>query len=59
MYAAELHVAGEIAVLDEVAVKYSPTDGSLEACLRVIGGCPDGLPPGGVLFPAECGERVH
>ncbi|MFC7986612.1 hypothetical protein [Streptomyces sp. NPDC057336] len=59
VHAAELHVGGEIAVLDEVAIEYPPVDGSVEACVRVMGWHPAELPPGAVLFPAECGERVH
>ncbi|MGW2556316.1 hypothetical protein [Streptomyces sp. NPDC001635] len=59
LHAAELHVGGEIAVLDEVALEYPPVDGSFEACLRVTGWRPAELPPCAVLFPAECGERVH
>jgi hypothetical protein len=57
--AVELHIGGEITVLDEVAREYPPVDGSLEACLRVTGRRPGELPPGAVLFPARCGERVH
>ncbi|MFE0256336.1 hypothetical protein [Streptomyces sp. NPDC059010] len=59
VHAVELHLGGEITVLDEVALEYPPVDGSLEACLRVTGRRPGELPPGAVLFPAECGERVH
>ncbi|MER6679992.1 hypothetical protein [Streptomyces olivaceoviridis] len=59
VHAAEVHVGGEIAVLDEVVLEYPPVDGSGEACLRVTGRRPAELPPGAVLFPAECGERVH
>ncbi|MEU9234540.1 hypothetical protein [Streptomyces subrutilus] len=59
VHAVELHLDGEIAALDEVALEYPPVDGSLEACLRVTGRHPGELPPGAVLFPAECGERVH
>ncbi|MDQ0401459.1 hypothetical protein OIE75_40600 [Streptomyces sp. NBC_01723] len=59
VHAAELHVGGEIAVLDEVALEYPPEDGSAEACLRVTGRRPAELPPGAALFPAECGERMH
>ncbi|MER7520052.1 hypothetical protein [Streptomyces sp. NPDC126499] len=57
--AVELHVGGEIAVLDEVALLYPPVDGCPDACLRVTGRRPEELPPGAVLFRAECGERVH
>ncbi|MFC7818945.1 hypothetical protein ACFUTR_30455 [Streptomyces sp. NPDC057367] len=59
MHAAELHVGSQIAVLDEVALEYPPVNGSVEACLRVTGWHPADLPPSAVLFPAECGERVH
>ncbi|MFI6371150.1 hypothetical protein [Streptomyces sp. NPDC050546] len=57
--AAELHLACEFTVLDGVALEYPPTDGSGEACLRVPGRPPGGLPSGATLLPAECGERVH
>ncbi|WP_246204773.1 hypothetical protein [Streptomyces tailanensis] len=59
VHAAELHLVGEIAVLDEVALEYPPVEGSVEACLRVRGRRPGELSPGTVLFPAACGERVH
>ncbi|MFE4832451.1 hypothetical protein [Streptomyces sp. NPDC056672] len=59
VHAAELHIPGEITVLVEVALEYPPAKGSTEACLRVAGRYPGELPPGAVLFPAECGERVH
>ncbi|MFJ9821925.1 hypothetical protein ACIRU3_43175 [Streptomyces sp. NPDC101151] len=59
LHAAELHLPGEITVLDEVALEYPPAQGSFEACLRVIGRHPRELPPGAVLFPAACGEHVH
>ncbi|MFD7768127.1 hypothetical protein [Streptomyces sp. NPDC059787] len=59
VHAVELHLVGEIAVLDEVALEYPPVEGTVEACLRVMGRRPGELPPGAVLFPAECGERVH
>ncbi|MGW0548112.1 hypothetical protein [Streptomyces altiplanensis] len=59
VHAAELHVAGSITALDEVALEYSPAKGSLEACLRVIGRHPHELPPGATLLPAECGECVR
>ncbi|MET8772197.1 hypothetical protein [Streptomyces sp. NPDC004658] len=58
-HAGELHVDGEIAALDAVALEYPPVPGSFEACLRVRGRRPVELPPGAVLFPAACGERVH
>lgn len=54
VHAAELHVAGSITAVDEVALEYPPAEGSLEACLRVIGRRPHELPPGATLFPAEC-----
>ncbi|MGW1227625.1 hypothetical protein [Streptomyces sp. NPDC002530] len=57
--AGELHLGGEIAVVDDVALEYPPVKGTDEACLRVTGRRPDDLPPGAVLLPAECGERVH
>ncbi|MEV5383138.1 hypothetical protein [Streptomyces sp. NPDC052721] len=59
VHAAELHLGGEVAVLDEVALEYPSVEGSVEACLRVRGRRPGELPPGAVLFPAVCGERVH
>ncbi|MFK0238072.1 hypothetical protein [Streptomyces vinaceus] len=59
MHAAELHAGGEVTVLDAVALEYPPVDGSVEAWLRVTEWNPAELPPGAVLFPAECGERVH
>ncbi|MFH9087882.1 hypothetical protein [Streptomyces sp. NPDC017673] len=59
VHAVELHLGGEIAVLDEVTLEYPPADGSSEACLRVRERPPGELPPGAVLFPAVCGERVH
>lgn len=59
VHAAEAHVAGVLTVLDGVALEYPHQEGSSEACLRVTARDPDELPPGAVLFPAECGERVH
>ncbi|WP_246204110.1 hypothetical protein [Streptomyces tailanensis] len=59
VHAAELNLAGEFTVLDEVALEYPLTEGSHEACLRVMGRHPGELPPGATLFPAECGELVH
>jgi hypothetical protein len=59
VHAVELHLVGEIAVLDEVTLEYPPAEGSLDACLRVVGRHPSELPPGAVLSPAECGERVQ
>ncbi|MFF6803827.1 hypothetical protein [Streptomyces sp. NPDC012616] len=59
MHAAEMHLAGVITVLSELTLEYPPAKGSLEACLRVSARHPGELPPGAVLFPAECGDRVH
>lgn len=58
-HAAELHAAGGITVLDEVSLAYPPAEDSAEACLWVRGRRPGELPPGALLFPAECGERAH
>ncbi|MEU8760170.1 hypothetical protein [Streptomyces sp. NPDC048659] len=57
--AAELPVGGEIVILDEVTLEYAPMAGARDACLRVRGQRPSALPPGAVLFAAECGERLH
>jgi hypothetical protein len=59
VHAAELHVAGSRTVLDEVALEYPQAKDSSEAGLRVVGRRPDGLAPGAMLLPAECGECVH
>ncbi|WP_328427584.1 hypothetical protein [Streptomyces sp. NBC_00443] len=59
VHAAEMHHADAITVLNELSLEYPPAEGSLEACLRVIARHPAELPPGAVLFPAECGDRVH
>ncbi|WP_405823889.1 hypothetical protein OG241_43935 [Streptomyces sp. NBC_01390] len=59
VHAAEMHLAGAITVLSEVTLEYPPAEDSPEACLRVNDRHPDQLPPGAVLFPAECGDRVH
>lgn len=59
MHAAEMHLAGVITVLSELTLEYPPAKGSLEARLRVSARHPGELPPGAVLFPAECGDRVH
>ncbi|MFD7438191.1 hypothetical protein [Streptomyces sp. NPDC059861] len=59
VHAAEMHHGGVITSLSEVTHEYRPAKGSLEACLRVIARHPRELPPGAVLFPAECGDRVH
>ncbi|MFI2424501.1 hypothetical protein ACH5A7_10430 [Streptomyces sp. NPDC018955] len=58
-HAAEMHLAGTITVLSELTLAYPPEEGSREACLRVIARDPGELPPGALLFPAECGDRVH
>jgi hypothetical protein len=58
-HAAEMHLADAITVLSEIVLEYPPAEGSLEACLRVIARHPGELPPGAMLFPAECGDRVH
>lgn len=55
-HAAELHVDGSTAPLGEVALVYPPVDGSLEACLRIIGRRPRELAAGAMLLPAHCGE---
>ncbi|MGW2705459.1 hypothetical protein [Streptomyces sp. NPDC001340] len=59
VHAAEMHLEGVITVLSELTLEYPPAEGSLEACLRVIARHPGELPPGALLFPAECGDRVH
>lgn len=59
VHAAEMHHAGAITVLSELTLEYPPAEDSPEACLRVFARHPGELPPGAVLFPAECGERVH
>ncbi|MER8073497.1 hypothetical protein ABTZ59_35235 [Streptomyces sp. NPDC094034] len=59
VHAAEMHLAGAVTVLSRLTLEYSPAENSLEACLRVFGRHPGELPPGAMLFPAECGERVH
>ncbi|MFE2867121.1 hypothetical protein [Embleya sp. NPDC059259] len=59
VHAAEMHLAGAITVLSELTLEYPPEEGSHEACLRVIARDPGELPPGALLFPAECGDRVH
>ncbi|MFI6982960.1 hypothetical protein ACIBSV_30740 [Embleya sp. NPDC050154] len=58
-HAAEMHLAGAVTVLNELTLEYPPAEGSPEACLRVISRHPGELPPGAVLFPAKCGDRVH
>ncbi|MFF3510392.1 hypothetical protein [Streptomyces sp. NPDC002573] len=45
VHTTELHLAGDIAVLDEVALEYPPVEGSLEACLRVMGRRPANCRP--------------
>lgn len=60
--AAETHLAGAVTALSELSLEYPAhpsAEGSFEACLRVFGRHPGELPPGAVLFPAECGDRVH
>ncbi|WP_308293627.1 hypothetical protein [Streptomyces sp. RM72] len=57
--AAEMHLAGALTVLSELTLEYPPVEGSREACLRVTARHPGELPPGAVLFPAECGDRAH
>ncbi|WP_372346022.1 hypothetical protein [Streptomyces sp. KL116D] len=71
VHEAETHRAGVIAGLSEVTVEYPLAAGSpeseseaeveseAEACLRVTGRQPAELPPGTVLLPADCGDRVH
>ncbi|MEE1802944.1 hypothetical protein PUR57_30460 [Streptomyces sp. JV176] len=59
VHAAEMHLAGAITMLSELTLEYPSAEGSLEACLRVIARHPGELPSGAVLFPAECGDRVH
>ncbi|MEU6666038.1 hypothetical protein [Streptomyces sp. NPDC046727] len=59
VHAAEMHLAGAITVLSELTLEYPPVEDSLEACLRVFARHPGELPPGAMLLPAECGERVH
>ncbi|MFJ8295337.1 hypothetical protein ACIQ9R_05650 [Streptomyces sp. NPDC094447] len=58
-HAAELHAGGTVSLLEEVVLEYPPVDGSADACLRLRGRHPAELPPGAVLLPAECGDRVH
>ncbi|MFI1768925.1 hypothetical protein ACH41H_43800 [Streptomyces sp. NPDC020800] len=59
LQAAEMQFAGAITVLSELTLEYPSADGSPEACLRVFARHPGELPPGALLFPAECGDRVH
>ncbi|MFI8193253.1 hypothetical protein ACIF8T_31510 [Streptomyces sp. NPDC085946] len=59
VHAAEMHLAGDLTVLSALSLEYPPAEGSPEACLRVFARRPGELPPGAVLFPAECGDRVH
>jgi hypothetical protein len=59
VHEAEMHLAGANTVLSEVTLEYPPAEDSPEACVRVIDRHPRELPPGVVLFPAECGDRVH
>ncbi|MEV7954873.1 hypothetical protein ACIO6T_23395 [Streptomyces sp. NPDC087532] len=59
VHTAELQLAGELTVLDAITLEHPPGEGSLEACLRVIGRQPGELPPGSLLFATDCCERVH
>ncbi|MER6348764.1 hypothetical protein ACWC10_04695 [Streptomyces sp. NPDC001595] len=59
VHAAEMQVAGAVTELSGVTVEYPPAEGSVEACLRVRARQPGELPPGAVLFPAECTDSVH
>ncbi|MCL7379774.1 hypothetical protein [Streptomyces sp. 35G-GA-8] len=59
VHAAEMHLAGAITMVSELALEYPPTEGSREACLQVIARHPGELPTGAMLLPAECGDRVH
>jgi len=59
VHAAEMHLAGTITMLPALTLEYPPAEGSPEACLRVIARHPGELPPGALLFPAECEDRVH
>ncbi|MFJ5264796.1 hypothetical protein ACIQAC_30480 [Streptomyces sp. NPDC088387] len=58
-HTAEMHLADAITLLSEVTLEYPPADGSCEACLRVAARRPGELPPGAVLFSADCGDREH
>ncbi|MFD6278604.1 hypothetical protein ACFWFI_24005 [Streptomyces sp. NPDC060209] len=59
VHAAEMHHAGAITVLSELGLEYPSAANSRESCLRVFARTPDELPPNAVLFPAECGNRLH
>ncbi|MGW1542142.1 hypothetical protein ACWCPM_18220 [Streptomyces sp. NPDC002309] len=59
VHMAEMHLSGATTVLSGLTLEYPPVDGSLEACLRLTDRAPGELPPGAVLFPAECGNSVH
>lgn len=59
VHAAEMHLAGAMTMLSELPLEYPPAEDSREACLRVFARHPRELPPGALLFPAECGDRVH
>ncbi|MGW6738887.1 hypothetical protein [Streptomyces sp. NPDC055013] len=59
VHAAEMHHAGAITILSELTLEYPPAEDSRDACLRVITRDPSQLPPGAMLFPAACGDRVH
>ncbi|MFC8793588.1 hypothetical protein [Streptomyces cinereoruber] len=56
---AELHHDGDVTVLNGLTLEYPPEDASPEACLRIPARHPDELPPGAVLFRAECGDGVR
>ncbi|MEU3838773.1 hypothetical protein AB0E88_01845 [Streptomyces sp. NPDC028635] len=59
VHTADIQLAGAPTVMSECTLEYPPEEGSGEACLRVFARGPGELPPGVVMFPAECGERVH
>lgn len=50
----ELHLAGRVTPLEQVALHYRPEDGSPDACLHVTGVRPSELAPPAVLLPARC-----
>ncbi|MEU8986858.1 hypothetical protein AB0C98_10385 [Streptomyces sp. NPDC048558] len=59
VHAAEMQLAGTVTMLSELTLEYPAAEDTREACLRVITRHPSELPPGAVLFPVECGDRVH
>ncbi|MET8170397.1 hypothetical protein ABZT34_40260 [Streptomyces sp. NPDC005329] len=59
VHAAEMHLADAITELSDITLECPPAEGSLEACLRVSARHPGELPPGTMLFPAVCGDRLH